>query len=161
MSDTIPPDASEDGVPTNSLFLVYPATRKRMFESGFNAPLYIALLKGTYSFNTGHETWGDVAPHEVVGPGYSSGGQAVPYIAFYSTISRRDYVVRLTADPQWPASLFSLKYAVAYQESPLGSNRSGWPLLGYADLNRGGGELNIRTGTLRLLWANRNLIRIR
>lgn len=162
MSDPpIDPDPPEDSTPEPALFITYPISRQRMMLSGLKGPLNIALLTESYTPSVNHNVFGDVSEHEVTGPGYISGGRRIAYSTFFSTVGRRDYILRLATDVSWPASLFDVKWVIAMQEDPLGAPIQEWPLVGYADINAGQGKLTIRTGTLVLRWASRNLIRIR
>lgn len=113
------------------------------------------LLADTYTPNTSsHETYSNVSTHEITGTGYTTGGEAVTL-----TVSAVGPVVTITpsVDPEWTAATFSAKYAVLIQKA--GVSLAGTDLLiGYVDLDEGGGEVSISSGTLKINWSTTGII---
>jgi hypothetical protein len=81
-------------------------------------PMKVALLKPTYVPNRDtHKVWTDISAHEVVGAGYTAGGQVLATKAtpYDPANDRTDF---RSADTTWgPGATFLAHYAVVYDDS--------------------------------------------
>jgi hypothetical protein len=80
-------------------------------------PLKVALLKSTYSPNPDtHKVWADIAAQEIVGTGYTAGGQALAGKAEnYDAAQDRTNLV--CADNTWTGATFQTAFAAIYDDS--------------------------------------------
>lgn len=93
-----------------------------------------------------HSTYADVSASEVAaGGGYSTYGKAC-----VGTLSRSGQVVSLDfPDQSWTSSTIIAKYAVIVEDADNdGTIASGDKLLGYVDLNTGGGSVQTTSASL-------------
>lgn len=96
-----------------------------------------------------HDTYSDVSGDEITGTGYTAGG-----IVIGMTVSAVGPIVTVAADtdPEWTAATFAAKYAVIVQQA--GGALTGTDLLiGYTDLDEGGGSVSVSSGTLKINLA--------
>lgn len=97
-----------------------------------NAKLKIALLKNTYTPNTGaHGTYSDVSSHEATGTGYVAGGKTLTGVTVGLDLPVNGVKID-AADAVWTTSTITARYAVIYiSDTALGN-----PLVGYIDFGQ-------------------------
>lgn len=106
-------------------------------------PIYVMLVSGTYTPNTGHSTRGDVLAHQCTDPlgSYKSGGQALAGRVF---TSYNGDVVWDANDVSWTNATLSASGAVLWQS---GVTRD---LITFIDL----GNTSSTNGTFQIVWNN-------
>jgi hypothetical protein len=96
-----------------------------------------------------HATWADVSATEVSGSGYTAGGQSIAPLTVVN--SAGTVTVDSATNPSWTTSTITAKYAVLALRAG-GSLVSGDLLVGYVDLDTGGGSVSTTAGTLSITW---------
>lgn len=109
-----------------------------VFKAAFNKEIdfdsdtiKVALLSSAYTPNQdSHDYYDDVVANEVTGTGYTAGGavlgtKTVTYDAATNTLKLD------AADPVWPASNITARYAVVYNDS--GATNGQKPLIAFLD----------------------------
>lgn len=97
---------------------------------------------------TTDDTWSDLSANEVAnGGGYTTGGAATTI-----TVTRSGGTVTVDAsDVSWASSTITAKYVVIVKKA--GGALTGTDLLlGYSDLNSGGGSVSTTNGTFAVTW---------
>jgi len=102
-----------------------------------------ALLTSSYTpAQTTHEWWSDVSANDVVGTGYTAGGQALAS----KTLSASSLVTTMdAADPSWTSSTITARYAVFYKDTGTAGTS---PLIAYADF---GSNISSTNGTFTVV----------
>lgn len=108
------------------------------------------LHTSSYTPNAGaHSTWADVSASEVTGTGYTAGGQSISPLTVVN--SAGTVTVDSTTNPSWASSTITAKYVVLTLRAG-GSLVSGDLIIGYADLDTGGGSVSTSNGTFSVTW---------
>lgn len=96
------------------------------------------------------DTYSDISTHEVAsGGGYTTGG--IDLGALSVSRSGGTVTVDETTNPSWTSSTITAKYAVIIRRA--GGSLTGTDLLlGYVDLDTGGGSLSTVSGTFAITW---------
>lgn len=106
-----------------------------------------------------HDQWGDVSANEVAnGNGYATHGQALGAI----TISRSSLTVTFdAADLTWANSTITAKYLVLVKDAN-GDNAlaASDPLIGYVDLDEGGGSGSSTSGDFTVAMNAAGMLRL-
>ena len=135
-------------------FVVQTAARQALLVSGLAFSLRVVLLRDTYAPDAAHSLWSQAEQHEVVGPGYTPGGIAVePSVLTYGAAA----LLKLPINLQWFGAQFSARYAAVIRQGSA-ETISGSLLIGYVDLNPGGAEVTVSTGTLEVAFADLTLL---
>lgn len=114
-----------------------------------NDPLYVMLLSGTYTPNTGHATVADVVTHQAVDPlgSYVSGGKAIAG----RSLSLVAGSVRLMASAtSWTSATITCSGAAIYYSG--GASDAQKRLVSYVDL----GNNSSTNGTFQITWNTTN-----
>ena len=135
-------------------WIIYGLAKEAMLE-GVIGPLNqsgtprfrIALVTSSYTPSVNaDDTWSDVSTNEVAnGNGYVTHGQL---LAMTCTHAAGTVTVDSTTDGSWTTSTITAKYAVVVQDADAnGALAAGDRLVGYCDLNDGGGSVSTTNGT--------------
>lgn len=135
-------------------FVVYGAAKEAISKglmdldtANFN--VFLATSSYTPNANT-DDTYSDVSANEVAnGSGYTTGGISLGTL----DVSRSGGTVTVdeTTNPAWTSASFTAKYAVVAMRA--GGSLTGTDLLlGYVDLDSGGGSVTVAAGTLTITW---------
>ncbi len=132
--------------------LVYPEFLKHLASGTINLvadDVYVALLSGSYSPNTGHKAWYDVSVHQSADPlgSYLSGGRLLAGRTL--TINSSAEVIFDASDVAWNTATITASGAVLWYS---GSNTIRH-LISYQDL---GANQSSTNGTFQLVWNNTN-----
>lgn len=88
--------------------------------------------------------YGDLTAEVASGGGYTTGGATLTTV----TWTRAAATVTFDADDvSWPASTITAKYAILYDDTAVNKD-----LIGFVDLDTGGGSVSTTNGTLLLTW---------
>jgi hypothetical protein len=133
--------------------LMYGAALERLVEGGIDldANTFVCTLhtSGYTPAQGTHGLWSDVSGSQLsTAAGYTAGG-----VALTSVTSTRSGLVTTfdAADVSWTTATFTAKYAVITMRAG-GSLVSGDFLLGYFDLETGGGSVTAGGGTFTIQW---------
>lgn len=122
-----------------------------------NFSVFLVTSAWTPSVNV-DDTYSDLSANEVPnGSGYTTGGIDLAALA----VSRASGVVTIdeTTNPAWTSASFTCKYAVIAKRA--GGSLTGTDLLvGYVDLDNGGGSITVTAGTLTITWNASGLFTI-
>ena len=95
-------------------------------------------------------TYANVSANEATGTGYTAGGQALTGVSWATSAG----VATFTASAvSWPSSTVTAQYAVIVRSagaSPVGTDL----LVGFVNLNSGGGPISDVNGTFTITWAS-------
>lgn len=133
--------------------LVYPSYLKHLFSGTIdllNDTIYVALVSGSYTPNTGHTVFGDVSSHQVTDPlgGYVSGGKVLQSKTL--TISSSQAVFD-AADVTWTtATITNASGAVLWYSGATPATRY---LIAWQDI---GGLQSSTSATFQIVWNNTN-----
>lgn len=131
-------------------FTVYGAAKLSLLTGAIdldtnNFSAFLATSSYSPAVNT-DDTYSDVSTNEVPnGSGYTTGGIDLGTLAV--TRSGGTVTVDETTNPSWTSATFTCKYIVVARRAG-GSLVAGDLLLGYADLDTGGGSISVSSGTL-------------
>jgi hypothetical protein len=123
-----------------------------------NSDTFVAvLITATHTPSPTDDTWSDISANEATGSGYTSGGQVVSPL----TISRTAGVVTVDSvtNPTWNPATVSAKYVYLVRRAG-GSLAAGDLILGYMDLNVGGGNLSAVGSEFTVEWPTEGLFTI-
>lgn len=123
-----------------------------------NSDTFVAvLITAAHAASPTNATWADISASQASGSGYIAGGQVVSPL----TISRTDGVVTVDCptNPSWNPATVSAKYAYIVRRAG-GSLVSGDLILGYMDLNDGGGNLSSVAAPFDVTWSPDGLFTI-
>lgn len=143
-------------------FTVYGAAKEGIAEGAIdldtaNFSVFLATSSYTPSVNV-DDTYSDVSANEVPnGSGYTTGGIDLGVLAV--TRSAGTVTVDETTNPAWTTATFTCKYAIIARRAG-GSLVAGDLLLGYVDLETGGGSISVASGTLTINWNASGLFTI-
>lgn len=119
-------------------------------------PVRVVLLVAGYTPNQGlHAVFSDISGSEVAaGGGYATHGVALANAA----VSRTGLAVKYDGDDvTWANSTITAKYAAIVQDADgNGALASTDKLIGYVDLNEGGGALSSSNGPFTISWHATN-----
>ena len=106
------------------------------------------LVTAAHTAAVTDDTWSDISASEATGTGYTSEGTAIPL-----SLSRTGAVLTVDSatNPSWAASTISAKYIYLVRKAG-GSLVAGDLILGYMDLNDGGGNLSTVGDTFSVTW---------
>jgi hypothetical protein len=108
------------------------------------------LVTSSYTPNTNtHSAWSSVSGSEVVGTGYTAGGVTISALTVVH--SAGTVTVDSATNPSWTSSTITAKYCVVVKRAG-GSLVAGDLLLGYVDLETGGGSVSTTNGTFTVTW---------
>jgi hypothetical protein len=108
---------------------------------------FLATSSYTPTVNS-DDTYSDVSANEVPnGSGYTTGGIDLGTLSV--TRSGGTVTVDETTNPSWTSATFTCKYFVVARRAG-GSLVAGDLLLGYCDLETGGGSISVSSGTLTI-----------
>lgn len=107
------------------------------------------LITAAHTADPTDDTWGDISASEATGSGYVADGIAVSPLA----VSRVGAVstVDSAVDPSWDPATVSAKYLYLVREAGTGL-APGDLILGYRDLNVGGGNLSAVGDEFTVEW---------
>ena len=131
--------------------LVYPEFLKHLASGTIdlvNDTLYVALLSGTYSPNTGNKTWHDLSVHQSYDTlgSYKSGGAL---LAGRTLTITNGEVIFDASDVTWNTATVTASGAVIwYSGSPTVRHLIAWQDLG--------GNQSSTNGTFQIVWNNTN-----
>jgi hypothetical protein len=133
-------------------FTVYGAAKESLVTGAIdlntdNFSAFLATASYTPTVNS-DDTYSDVSANEVPnGSGYATGGIDLGALA----VSRSGGTVTVdeTTNPSWTSATFTCKYFVVARRAG-GSLAAGDLLLGYCDLETGGGSISVSSGTLTI-----------
>lgn len=117
-----------------------------------SATVKVALLSSAYTPDIdANQFWSDVSANEVVGAGYTAGGQALAN----KTVSQDNANDRGkfdADDTNWPGSTITARYAVLYQDTGVPGTSH---LLGYIDFLT---NKSSNGGTFSLQWQAAGIV---
>lgn len=108
------------------------------------------LVTAAHTASTADDTWSDISASEASGAGYTSEGVAVS--ALTVTGGAGTVTVDCPTDPSWASSTVSAKYVYLVREAGTGL-AAGDLILGYMDLNVGGGNESTVGSTFSVTWS--------
>lgn len=134
-------------------FTVYGVAKENILKSliDLDTDTFVCTLHTssyTPTVNT-HSAWSSVSASEVVGTGYTAGGIVISALTVVH--SAGTVTVDSATNPSWTSSTITAKYAVVTKRAG-GSLVSGDLLLGYVDLETGGGSVSTTNGTFTVTW---------
>lgn len=107
----------------------------------------VLLCTSSYTPDQDAHDYKDDVTHEVEGTGYAAGGATLASKTIGYTGATN--VIKLdAADTTWPASTITARYAVIYDDTPVGDSAK--PLLGYVDF---GADVASANGNFTLTWS--------
>jgi hypothetical protein len=135
-------------------FTVYGLAKEAALEGliDFDTDTFVAILvtsSYTPSVNA-DDTYSDVSANELpTAGGYTAGGQVISPLTV--SHSAGTVTVDSATNPSWGSSTLTAKYLVVVRRAG-GSLVAGDLLVGYVDLNDGGGSVSTVAGTLSVTW---------
>jgi hypothetical protein len=114
-----------------------------------------ALIKDTWvPAQDTNQYWSDVVANETAGTGYTAGGAtlASKTLTYDGSTNKTKLAA---ANPQWPASTITARYACLYDDSP--STNATKPVLGYVDF---GANQSTSNTTFEIVWAAAGIFEI-
>ncbi len=104
------------------------------------------------------DTWADISASEATGSGYTTEGVAIGPLV----LSRTADVVTVDSatNPTWNPATVSAKYLYVVKKAG-GALASGDLILGYIDLNDGGGNMSAVAAEFSVTWPATGLFRLR
>lgn len=131
--------------------------KKRILEANINLSadtIKVALLTNIHVTNIDtQEFWSNVSANEVVGTGYTAGGQALA-----SKVVSQDNVddegVFDAADVTWAASTITARYAVVYKDTTVATTS---PLICIIDF---GTDKSSSNGNFTIQWATEGILNL-
>ncbi len=122
-----------------------------------DADTFVAvLITAAHTAAPTDDTWSDISGSEASGTGYTTGGQTVTLTVAGGAGT---VTVDCTTNPSWAASTVSAKYCYIVRRAG-GSLVAGDLILGYRDLNEGGGNESTVGGTFSVTWADDGLFTV-
>lgn len=106
----------------------------------------VALLDNSHSFSGSDDEWGDVSANEIVGTGYSAGGEELTG----KSVTQDATTKWDGANVSWTNATFSAYHAVIYDDTLTNDD-----LIASIDF---GGEQAIADGTFEIEWASQGII---
>lgn len=129
---------------------LYQSFKLGLTQAGFNltsgaANVAMVLVAAAYTpAATTDTTYANISANEVTGTGYTAGGQIVT--SETDTASGGTVTVNAGA-ASWASSTITAKYAVLVYRATAGTPASTDKLIGYVDLNSGGGAISSTAST--------------
>lgn len=115
----------------------------------------VALLTNAYTPDQdAHNYYDDVVAHEVVGTGYTAGGNTLANKT--NTYDSATNVIKLDADDTtWASSTITARYAVIYDATP--ATNATRPLIGFVDF---GSDQSSSNGNFTITWDSTGIVRV-
>lgn len=108
------------------------------------------LVTSAHAADPGDALWSDISGAEAAGSGYTAGGIDVDPLTV--ALDGTQVVVDSAVNPLWSSATVSAKYVYLVRRAG-GSLVSGDLILGYMDLNLGGGNLSAVGADFEVVWS--------
>lgn len=108
------------------------------------------LVAASHTAAVTDATWSDISGSEVSGTGYTTGGIEIDPLTVVETSGV--VMIDSAVDPLWSSATVSAKYVYVVHRAG-GSLASGDMVLGYMDLNEGGGNLSSAGADFEVVWS--------
>ena len=115
------------------------------------------LITSAHTADPSDETWADISASEATGSGYTSEGIDITPLAV--SMAGGVVTVDCAVDPSWDPATVSAKYVYVVRKAG-GSLVSGDLILGYQDLNIGGGNLSAVGAEFSVTWPSDGLFTV-
>ena len=88
--------------------------------------------------------YADLTAQVANGSGYTTGGITLTMVVTRSTVT---VTVDLSVDPAWTTATITAKWGIVYNDTATNKD-----LLGFVDLDTGGGSISSTAGTFQITW---------